>query len=108
MIAYKLQENGEASDLGFYPELPPGFTALPDGNSLPDIATLHTQSYRNQRAALAYQAIRAQHYPPIADYLDAKVKQGSTDPVLQAEGLAQEKKYIDDCLAVKAAYPKPA
>jgi len=39
---------------------------------------------------------RAQEYPPMADYLDGIVK-GDT---------AQVQKYIDDCLAVKAKYPK--
>ncbi len=36
-------------------------------------------------------------YPPYADYLDGIVK-GDDDQV---------QKYIDDCLAVKARYPKP-
>ena len=39
---------------------------------------------------------RAAEYPPMADYLDGIVK-GDT---------AQVQKYIDDCLAVKAKYPK--
>lgn len=40
--------------------------------------------------------LRAEAYPPMADYLDAKVK-GDT---------AQEQAYIDACLAVKQKYPK--
>ena len=44
----------------------------------------------------AYQELRAREYPPVADYLDAIVK---------ADDL-QVQKYIDDCLAVKAKYPK--
>jgi hypothetical protein len=40
--------------------------------------------------------LRAEKYPPMADYLDAKVK-GDTE---------QEQVYIDACLAVKAKYPK--
>jgi hypothetical protein len=40
--------------------------------------------------------LRQIHYPPIEDYLDGIVK-GDT---------AQVNKYIADCLAVKAAYPK--
>ena len=36
-------------------------------------------------------------YPPIADYLDGVVKGDQ----------AQIQKYISDCLAVKAKYPKP-
>jgi hypothetical protein len=40
--------------------------------------------------------LRAESYPPMADYLDAKVK-GDT---------VAEKAYLDACLAVKAKYPK--
>ncbi len=44
----------------------------------------------------AYKAKRASEYPPITDYLDGVVK---SDQV-------QIDKYIADCLAVKAKYPK--
>jgi hypothetical protein len=40
---------------------------------------------------------RASEYPSITDYLDGVVKQDQ----------AQIDKYIADCLAVKAKYPKP-
>jgi hypothetical protein len=40
--------------------------------------------------------LRKEAYPPMADYLDAKVK---SDAV-------QEQTYIDACLSVKAKYPK--
>lgn len=40
--------------------------------------------------------LRAEAYPPMADYLDAKVKGDA----------AAEKAYLDACLAVKAKYPK--
>lgn len=40
--------------------------------------------------------LRAESYPPMADYLDAKVK----------GDLQQEQDYLDACLAVKAKYPK--
>ena len=40
--------------------------------------------------------LRKEEYPPMADYLDAKVK-GDT---------VQEQTYIDACLAVKTKYPK--
>jgi hypothetical protein len=43
-----------------------------------------------------YQELRASAYPPAADYLDAIVK-GDT---------VQAQAYIDECLAVKAKYPK--
>jgi hypothetical protein len=48
-------------------------------------------------AATEYQRLRAREYPPITDYLDAVVKGEQ----------AQIDKYIQDCLAVKARYPKP-
>lgn len=44
----------------------------------------------------AYKAKRALEYPPITDYLDGVVKGDQT----------QIDKYIADCLAVKAKYPK--
>lgn len=40
---------------------------------------------------------RAAEYPPMSDYLDGVVKGDQ----------AQIDKYIADCLAVKAKYPKP-
>jgi len=50
-----------------------------------------------QYQATEYQRLRAAAYPPITDYLDAVVKADQ----------AQIDKYIQDCLAVKAQYPKP-
>jgi len=44
----------------------------------------------------AYISKRAAEYPPITDYLDGVVKGNQT----------QIDKYIADCLAVKAKYPK--
>jgi hypothetical protein len=44
-----------------------------------------------------YREKRAEEYPPMADYLDGIVKNDQ----------AQIAKYIADCLAVKAKYPKP-
>jgi hypothetical protein len=46
--------------------------------------------------ANAYIAKRVAEYPPITDYLDGVVKSNQ----------AQIDKYIADCLAVKAKYPK--
>jgi hypothetical protein len=40
--------------------------------------------------------LRAESYPPMADYLDAKVK----------SDLVQENAYLSACLAVKELYPK--
>ena len=47
--------------------------------------------------ATEYQRQRAAEYPPMAEYLDGVVKGDQT----------QIDKYIADCLAVKAKYPKP-
>ena len=44
----------------------------------------------------AYKYERVAEYPPHADYLDGIVKGDNV----------QVQKYIDDCLAVKAKYPK--
>ena len=44
----------------------------------------------------AYKAKRSAEYPPITDYLDGIVKSDQ----------AQIDKYIADCQAVKAKYPK--
>lgn len=52
---------------------------------------------KKEKANSAYQRLRAAAYPPITDYLDAVVKSDQ----------AQIDKYIQDCLAVKAQYPKP-
>lgn len=46
---------------------------------------------------LDYRQKRAREYPPATDYLDGIVKGDQ----------AQIQKYINDCLAVKAKYPKP-
>jgi len=46
--------------------------------------------------AHAYIAKRASEYPPITDYIDGVVKGDQ----------AQIDKYIADCLAVKARFPK--
>ena len=51
------------------------------------------QAYVN---AHAYIAKRASEYPPITDYIDGVVKGDQ----------AQINKYIADCQAVKAKYPK--
>lgn len=48
-------------------------------------------------ASMTYVEYRYGEYPPITDYLDAVVKGDQT----------QIDKYIADCQAVKAKYPKP-
>lgn len=45
----------------------------------------------------AYAQKRLSEYPPLTDYIDGVVKGDQ----------AQIDKYIADCLAVKAKYPKP-
>ena len=47
-------------------------------------------------AAKEYQRLRAQAYPDYRDYLDGIVKSDA----------AQVQKYVDDCMAVKARFPK--
>jgi hypothetical protein len=54
-----------------------------------------------------YTELRAKAYPSELDYMDAKVKQASTDEALRAVGVAQEQTYLTACLTVKAKYPKP-
>jgi len=63
-----------------------------DGNEVAYDKTA-VQAYVN---AHAYIAKRASEYPPITDYIDGVVKGDQ----------AQIDKYIADCLAVKAKYPK--
>jgi hypothetical protein len=48
------------------------------------------------KTELTYAQKRAAEYPPMTDYLDGVVKGDQ----------AQIDKYIADCLAVKAKYPK--
>lgn len=63
-----------------------------DGNEVAyDLAAV--QAYAESQA---YIGKRAAEYPPITDYLDGVVKGNQT----------QIDKYIADCLAVKAKYPK--
>jgi len=53
-----------------------------------------------------YRFLRAQAYPDFREYLDAKVKQSSSDLSIVQEGSDQEKKYLSDCLKVKEKIPK--
>jgi hypothetical protein len=55
------------------------------------------QAEVDRQLGLTYQKLRAAAYPPITDYLDGVVKGDQ----------AQIAKYIADCQAVKALYPKP-
>ena len=55
------------------------------------------EQFAAEFALIKYQHLRADEYPPMADYLDGIVKGDAV----------QVQKYIDDCLAVKLKYPKP-
>lgn len=64
-----------------------------DGNPVSyDEAAVQAEMQSN-----AYITQRAAEYPPLTDYLDGVVKGDQ----------AQIDKYIADCQAVKAKYPKP-
>ena len=63
-----------------------------DGNNV----AINMSDVNNWVDPNAYKYKRAKEYPPMADYLDGIVKGDD----------AQVQKYIDDCLAVKAKYPK--
>ncbi len=58
------------------------------------------------RARDPYAVKRARAYPSPLILADAEVKLASGDTDLLAEGKAQKAKYVLDCLAVKAAFPK--
>jgi hypothetical protein len=67
---------------------------LPAGSV--QITDEEAESLRPKQAELTYAQKRASEYPPITDYLDGIVKGDQ----------AQINKYIADCQAVKAKYPK--
>jgi len=58
--------------------------------------SLNETNYQQRLAAYDYAKKRMLEYPPVADYIDGVVKGDQ----------AQIDKYIADCLAVKAKYPK--
>lgn len=62
-----------------------------------EFSAILVQKQQEKFNALSYQEKRQTEYPPSTDYLDGVVKGDQ----------AQIQKYIDDCLAVKAKYPKP-
>jgi hypothetical protein len=67
---------------------------LPAGSV--QITDEEAEALRPQPAELTYAQKRAAEYPPYTDYLDGVVKGDQ----------AQIDKYIADCQAVKAKYPK--
>lgn len=87
--------------------LVPGAAITQHGNSVewhsPSIATVTDEQIATEQArlqasyeAMQYKRDRQPEYPPITDYLDGVVKGDQ----------AQIDKYIADCQAVKAKYPK--
>jgi hypothetical protein len=60
--------------------------------------TIRAAQQAAAEAALTYAQKRQAEYPPMTDYIDGVVKGDQ----------AQIDKYIADCLAVKAKYPKGA
>jgi hypothetical protein len=66
--------------------LPAGSVQITDAEAQA-LRPVHVPTYAESRAA---------EYPPMADYLDGVVKGDQ----------AQIDKYVADCLAVKAKYPK--
>ena len=98
-IVYKIADSGEAQNLRFSPDklaLESGEIELPFTDKLPDIETLHEKKWLDHLASIEYKTNRSKEYPPMQDYLDAIVK----------DDQAQIDKYIADCKAVKAKYPK--
>ena len=71
---------------------------LDSGTTPPTIEEVQTEKTRLEAeiASNAYKEKRQREYPPITDYLDGVVKGDQ----------AQIDKYIADCNAVKAKYPK--
>lgn len=61
-----------------------------------EVQTVRDENAQALFNAMTYAQKRAAEYPPIADYIDGVVKGDK----------AQIEKYIADCLAVKAKYPK--
>ncbi len=82
-----------------------GVVVPDDAVSVDEYNLLKEAEYEELTNSYAYK--RQQEYPNMADYLDAKVKQASSDETTIAEGVAQEQAYLEACLAVKAKYPKP-
>jgi len=90
MSNYKVIRNAQGETVCFGPN---------DNNYEPNVKAGEVMSIEAEMPPPkppTYQELRASAYPPAADYLDAIVK-GDT---------AQAQAYIDECLAVKAMYPK--
>ena len=82
-------QSGMSTKDGVITEFPGGIPSQTDQDKW-------TKEYEAHVAANAYKEKRQKEYPDYRIYLDAIVKGDDT----------QKQKYIDDCLAVKAKYPK--
>ena len=80
------------ADGSFDENIPTDYVLLSESEAQIKLKDYHTNWFNN----LDYALKRQDEYPPFQDYLDAIVKNDAV----------QLQKYIDDCLAVKAKYPK--
>ena len=79
------------------PTIPDGYKAKWDNAWVFEAIASHEPIVETDTPELTYVQKRFSEYPPMTDYLDGIVKGDQ----------AQIDKYIADCLAVKAKYPKP-
>jgi len=93
---YKLNQNSIITRLADNASIPNDPANTDYANYLQWLSEGNTPEPADIPPPPTYQELRASAYPPAADYLDAIVK-GDT---------AQAQAYIDECLAVKAKYPK--
>jgi hypothetical protein len=91
---YKSPDNSVhfLDDDSFVHLLPAGSVQITDEEA----NTIRTAKQATAQAAKTYAEKRAAEYPPMTDYLDGIAKGDQ----------AQIAKYIADCQAVKAKYPK--
>lgn len=80
------------ADGSYDAHIPSEYILLSDEEAQIKIKQINDKWYND----LSYTNKRQENYPPFEDYLDAIVKNDA----------AQLQKYIDDCLAVKAKFPK--
>lgn len=78
------------------PNIPDGYKALWQNGWVYEPTPVEPEPEPELEPELTYVEKRIMEYPPMADYLDGIVKGDQ----------AQIDKYIADCLAVKAKYPK--
>ncbi|MDP3048904.1 MAG: hypothetical protein Q8N12_05665 [Thermodesulfovibrionales bacterium] len=71
-IAYKIQINGQATDLRFVRDdyVAEAEEKVMQGDVLPDIDTLHTQAYKDYMKSIKYRELRAGAYAPLPEQFD--------------------------------------